>query len=158
MWLTSIPSEYRTRFVYTCFSILFKLLELQLFIFFVTQVLVRLVLGRKAPPAAAPVLPDADYILSAGGCICALGFKVCRRQSCCIFSIRHPCLDSTALRPTYQNDPKCSNGPIVHWECASAPSTKIIFFWKTSKIMEPYGTLEQKVETVETTTPCSQLW
>lgn len=32
MRLTSIPSRYRTRLVYTCFSILFKLLELQLFI------------------------------------------------------------------------------------------------------------------------------
>lgn len=33
MRLTSIPSKYRTRLVYTCFSILFKLLQLQLFIF-----------------------------------------------------------------------------------------------------------------------------
>lgn len=98
----------------------------------------RLVLGRKAPQTApAPVLPVADYIFSAGGCICALGFKVCRRQSCCIFSIRHPCLDSHG-NPT--NIPKCSNGPIVHWECASTSS----FFWKMSKIMDDMEPLNKK--------------
>lgn len=155
MRLTSIPSEYRTRLVYTCFSILFKLLELQLFIF-ITQVLVRLVLGCKAPQtAAAPVLPDADYILSAGGCICALGFKVCRRQSCCIFSIRHPCLDSTAIRPTYQNVAMdqlyTGNAHQRHQQTYSSFGN----FPKSWNHMEP---LNKKSKQSKQLLPCSQLW
>ena len=79
-----------------------------------------------AQPAGSPA--PLVHLGSAGGCICALGFKVCRRQSCCIFSIRHPCLDSTGIRPT-----KCSNGPVMTSCTLGMSISTNICFWKKTE-------------------------
>ena len=93
-----------------------------------------------AQPGGSPA--PVVHLGSAGGCICALGFKVCRRQSCCIFSIRHPCLDSKGIRPT-----KCSNGPVMTSCTLGMSISTNICVWKKKQNHGPLEHLEQKVET-----------